>query len=276
MILILLTWIYMFFVFSVQGECINSFLFKGKLKSIGEIVLLGMIFQAIIVTVTAFFIRIHIEYFCANTLLTIIAAFFNRTILHSRLKTLFRWDRFCTVLFFVIVFLSLARSSLLPLIFDNESYYIQTIKWLNEYGWVKGLANLHVFLSHGSPWHALQAAYNFNFVYDKFNDINGFLVCAMALLWVDKINELRTKSDYQTNRWLYFLPVFSIVWFLFVDSPSTDLPLFFISLVVIYHVLNRTEEGSLFAILLAVFLIFIKASMLPILVLAIYLISKKN
>ena len=276
MILILFTWFYMFFVFFVQGECINSLVFKGKLRSIGEPILLGMVFQAIFVTIIAFFTRIHIEYFCANILFTIILAFFNRNALYSRLKTLFRWDRFCIVLFFVIVFLSLVRSSLLPFIIDNESYYIQTIKWLNEYGWVKGLANLHVFLSHGSPWHALQAAYNFNFIYDKFNDINGFLVCIAALLWVDKINESRKKSDYITNRWLYFLPVFSIVWFFFVDSPSTDLPLFFISLVVIYHVLNRTKEGDLLAILLSVFLIFIKISIIPILVLTICLLSKKN
>ena len=38
-------------------------------------------------------------------------------------------------------FLILAQSATLPFIIDNESYYIQTIKWLNEYGFVKGLAN---------------------------------------------------------------------------------------------------------------------------------------
>ena len=43
--------------------------------------------------------------------------------------------------------LLLAQSATSPFIIDNETYYIQTIKWLNEYGFVSGLANLHLFAS---------------------------------------------------------------------------------------------------------------------------------
>jgi len=276
MFLILLTWIYMFLVFSIQGEWINRWLFKDKLISIGGISLAGMIFQAIVVTIVAFFYRINVEYFICNALLTVILFFLHRRTWLNRVKSISNWDWFCRILFLVIFCLALARSSMLPFFVDNESYYIQTIKWLNEYGWVKGLANLHIFLIHGSPWHALQAAYNFNFIADLFNDINGFLFCVVSLLWVDKIFQARKNIDYQTNRWLFFLPIFSVLWFQFVDSPSMDLPLYLISLIVIYCVLNRSKVTDLAAILLAVFLIFIKASIAPILILVLFMLNKKN
>jgi hypothetical protein len=265
----------MLFIFSVQGEQVNRVIFRGKINTAGEIILLGMVLQTLIVTIVAFFYRIHIEYFCCNTLVSIILAVSDKN-WFLRLKKGLQWDKFCILLFALIVVLSLIRSSLLPFIIDNESYYIQTIKWLNEYGWVKGLANLHVFLANGSPWHALQAAYNFNFISGIFNDLNGFFMCVASFLWLDKINLYRRNADYQSNRWLFFLPLFSIFWFHFVDSPSADLPLFLITLVVVYHVLNRSEEGNLLAIFLLVFLVFIKLSIAPILILWPFLFTKKN
>jgi hypothetical protein len=266
----------MLFIFSVQGEYVNRFIFKGKIRSIGEIILSGMVLQAIMVTVVAFFYRINIEYFCCNLLFTILLACWDKS-WFLRLKKGWQWDKFCLILFVVIILLSLTRSSLLPLaIVDNDIYYIQTIKWLNEYGWVKGLANWHIFLANGSPWHALQAAYNFNFISGIFNDLNGFLVCVVSFLWIDKINTYRKNADDQTHRWLFFLPLFTILWFQFVNCPSTDLPLFLIPLVVIYHLLNRSEEGNLFAIFLLVFLVFIKLSIAPVLILLPFLLNKKN
>jgi hypothetical protein len=165
---------------------------------------------------------------------------------------------------------------MLPFLIDNETYYLQTIKWLNEYGWVKGLANLQLNLIHGSSWHALQAGYNFNFISGILNDLNGFLVCIMSLLWLGKINESRRKADVQTHRWLFFLPVFAILWFQFVDAPSVDLPLFLITLLVIYYFRNRSEETDLLAVFLLVFLVFIKISIAPVLLLLFFFISKKN
>jgi hypothetical protein len=266
----------MFFIFSIQGECINRLLFKGKLNSIATTTLLGMIFQAILVTLVAFFYRINIEYFCCNTFLTILLVFPNKDRYFSRLRKNLQWSRFSLILFILIVIASLMRSSLLPFLIDNETYYIQTIKWLNEYGWVKGLANLHLFLIHGSPWHALQAAYNFRFISGLFNDLNGFLICVMGFLWVDKINEALKKADSQTNRRLFFIPVFFILWFQFVDAPSVDLPLFLITLLIVYCLLNRSEETDLLAVFLLVFLVFIKVSIAPILVLLFFFVSRKN
>jgi len=49
-----------------------------------------------------------------------------------------------------IIIFDLAQSAGAPYMIDNETYYIQTIKWLDQYGLVPGLANLHFFLSQMS------------------------------------------------------------------------------------------------------------------------------
>ncbi len=276
MILIFLTWVYMAFVFIVQGECLNRMLFRNKLTSFAGLALLGMIFQAILISVVAFFIRIDVVYFCCNTAFSLGLFWFNRDSLRVILRSQYRWVFQAKMLFCVILLLALARSALLPFMVDNESYYIQAIKWLNEYGWVKGIANLHIFLSHANPWQALQAGYNFSFIAGIFNDLNGFLLVLTAYLWVEKINLAFRKQDFQTNRWLFFIPVFSIFWFQFVDAPAADLPLFILTPVVVYLFLNRTEEGDLLAIILSGFLIMIKPSILPLLFLVFLMLDKKN
>lgn len=268
----------MFITFSIQGEWINKLIFKSKLRSLGEVTLLGMIFQTIIVTILAFFYRIHVEYFVANVLFSSGLFIYCKKewIKQCKRSLLLLKEKYFVVLFLVVVILSLVRSSLLPFIVDNEIYYLQSIKWLNEYGWVKGIANLDIYLSQTTPWHALQAGYNFNFITDIFNDINGFLICVAAYLWIEKIIGMKNEGDYKSNRWLFFVPVFSVFWFQFVDSPAADLPLFLIGLVIAYCLLNRSEERDLLVIFLSVFLVFIKLSIFPILVLMIFVVRKQN
>lgn len=276
MLFILLSWFYLFLVFAVQGEAIARFLFQKERLPLGEVTLLGMIFQTILASVVAFFFRINLEYFCLNTAFTILLTFWNRKRLYERFRRKPDWSYLSIGIFVFIVILSLLRSSMLPFLIDNESYYIQTIKWLNEYGWVKGLANLHVFLAHGSSWHVLQSAYNFSFFMpDTFNDINGFLLCVVAYMWIDKTDEMR-KSQSKRNSWLWFVPVFLIFWMQFVDAPSTDFPCFLLSLCLFYYFLNPSDSNRLWVIILSLFLVFIKLNLLPIVLLAALSLNKKN
>lgn len=266
----------MFFVFSAQGEWINKTFLKNKLSSLGETLLIGLVFQSIATTIVAFFFRINIEYFCVNMLISAIAAILYKNSIIQKIKAIASWDSFCKILLLLVFISGLVRSSLLPFVIDNDTYYIQTIKWINEYGWVKGITNLHLFLWQSSPWHALQAAFNFKFIANLFNDINGFLLFIMALIWLSEINKMRKNNDYTTNRWLYFLPLFLIFWIQFVDYPSTDFPLFVITPLIVYHTLNRSETGSLLSIILIVFLIFIKICIVPLALLLLAHVNIKN
>lgn len=165
----------------------------------------------------------------------------------------------------LIVFISI-RSAGLPFVLDNESYYVQTIKWLNEYGLVKGLANLHIFLGQNSGWHILQAGLNFNFLTDRINDINGFVFIVCLFYFLD------IYQRHNERAWLGFILIANVLLFQFVDSPSPDLPIILISQVVFHLFLsskpNYTNTNVL--ILTVLFLVFIKLTALPFVLLLVF------
>lgn len=56
--------------------------------------------------------------------------------------------------------------------FDTYSYYLPTIKWLDQYGLVKGIANFDFNLGQHSLWHIIQASFNESI--DGYYKINVF------------------------------------------------------------------------------------------------------
>lgn len=137
------------------------------------------------------------------------------------------------LLFVGFTVLLLAQSASAPFIVDNESYYIQTIKWLNQYGLVNGLANLHPFFAVASGWHITQAAFSFSFLYDRFNDLNGLCLWLIFGFALEKFNN-DLKSG--TNEWNFIglVPVLGLFLFQFVSAPSPDLPIYCCTFLIVY------------------------------------------
>ncbi len=65
--------------------------------------------------------------------------------------------------------------------YDSDLYHAQAIRWIEEYGAVKGLANLHLRLGYNSASFALSALYSFSFLGKSMHAVAGFL--AMLLGW---------------------------------------------------------------------------------------------
>lgn len=152
-----------------------------------------------------------------------------------------------------VSFIILWAGSYAPYILDHFGYYVPTIKWLTEYGLIKGISNLDLTLGQMSVWHIFQAG--FSNISDPFLRINTILLIIYALYIVEKKNWIH----------LCFIPVM----LLYSQSPSPDLPIIMFSLIV----LNEIITGNKNIILLFAFSIFtftIKPTMiwLPMLVLS--------
>lgn len=140
---------------------------------------------------------------------------------------------FCCV--FVLFF-----GSFYPFILDHFGYYVPTIKWISEYGLVKGIANLDLLLGQMSGWHVFQAG--FSHFADPFLRINSVLLL-VYLIWI-----------YEKKSWIHlvFLPFL----FLFSQSPNTDLPVMVFSLILLQEMAERKRNvGFIFAFSVFVFLI---------------------
>ena len=165
--------------------------------------------------------------------------------------------------------------------YDSDLYHAQAIRWIEEYGIVRGLGNLHVRLAYNSSAFPLSALYSFRFLGGQsYHVMSGFFALLLAWQCVDIKSFLRRGhpviSDFARLAAIYYL-------FTIYDemmAPASD---YFLSCLVFYIIIHwldmnvRHERSYLPYILLAllgVFAITIKLSAAPMLLLTIVPIYK--
>lgn len=80
------------------------------------------------------------------------------------------------VVFLGILFLASYIASREPVGFDAENYHIPDIRWLEEYGAVKGVGNVAPWFAYNSSFHCLQALFSFVWVLGmSLHSMNGFV-----------------------------------------------------------------------------------------------------
>ncbi len=129
-------------------------------------------------------------------------------------------------------------------VLDNDSYYIQTVQWLDLYGLVPGIANWHLFLAQQSGFHVLESALNFEFLGLGFNDASLFLTAVM-MLWAIGLFAPQDKSSLsKAFRQFLLLPLPLLL--LLGSAPSPDVPVLLLHYYVIYRFLflDHRKEGS--------------------------------
>ncbi|MCK5781504.1 MAG: hypothetical protein KAH10_02870 [Flavobacteriales bacterium] len=281
MLLILISWIYIFLITSTIAVGINSILKLNKIDPIINL-FLGFFYITLFTGFWAIFYRVNWEFHLVTLSTSIILAFHNRyeiKAFYKNIKTdFYKLSLPLKSLFILIAFLALAKSATSPYLIDNESYYIQTIKWINEYGFVKGLVNLHPFLGQTSGWHILQAAFNFSFIYDKFNDLNGLAIIFANFFSLVKFNKYYNSSKKIEDLIIGLFPLSNIFFFQFISAPSPDIPVYIISFLIFYLFIKLMDKYSyvnFFTIsILLFFIVLNKLTSLPFIILPTYIFIK--
>jgi hypothetical protein len=274
MTLILLSWLYILFTAIAFGIGFIK-LFQLQVKDIVITSILGLFSITILASIFALFGPIN---FVFNFILLVFSfVIINKHkeqffLIFKKVKIQFIDFLFPVKLLFILSsVLILAQSATLPFIIDNETYYIQTIKWLNEYGFVPGLANLHLFFGQTSGWHIAQSVYSFSFLYNRFNDLNG---CCFII--VNYWAFLKLHSYFSTNNRLDLvfglLPLTYVFLFQFISAPSPDFAVYVFGIILFSLYLEREDFIVISAI--SVFLVFIKITAVVLLLLPILLLFK--
>ncbi|QXP69223.1 hypothetical protein H0I29_11330 [Polaribacter sp. R2A056_3_33] len=264
MLLILINWIYIF-ISSLSFGFLLKKLFKIDNHNFTIHHILGLFSITLFSWSYAFFFPLDIVFYAIMNCINIAGMlYFKREFKMQLNQCRINWLSFSKIYkfgFLFIFIIALAMSSVTPSIFDNESYYIQTIKWLNEYGFVKGLGNLHIFFAQTSSWHILQAAFTFPFLETNFNDLNGFFLTVFSFYCFQQLCQFKsTKKIHQ----LYIGSVLIGLPFMifFINAPSPDLPVFLISQLLFYLFMkyfNKIDYSNFILILLlTIFLCVIK------------------
>lgn len=181
---------------------------------------------------------------------------------------------------FIILFLFLlfAYGSSRGIIhYDTSLYHAQSIRWIEEYGVVKGLGNLHCRLAYNSSSFALSALYSMAFLGGQsYHCAAGWLAFLLAKICMETVSSLMRGrlriSDFAKVMGIYYLAII----FDEMVSPASD---YFMVLLAFYIIIrwlelleDQVEEILPYAMLcvLGVFLMTVKLSAALILLLVIY------
>lgn len=151
--------------------------------------------------------------------------------------------------------------------YDTGLYHAQSIRWIEEYGVVKGLGNLHCRLAYNSASFALSALYSFAFLGGQsYHCAAGFFALIVAALCCE-ISDIVRRRHLRTSD---FVRVMGIYYLLIIYdemvSPASD---YFMVLTAFYLVIRwldflEENEQSIFPYamlcVLCAFLITVKLS----------------
>ena len=271
MLLLLLIWCYLGVTFINIGFAFNKLL---KLKELDSFltILFGMFCLTIVASFWAIFGRINYEFQLFLLLLQLLIVlrfkdelmdFYNTVFI--QFKAINSTLRYFLLLSFGLILFQSSSSSYFV---DNETYYVQTIKWLNEYGLVPGLANLHIFLGQTSGWHILQSVFSFSYFTNNCNYLNGFCLVFGIVFSIAQLDTyFKTGNLHSLLTGLF--PTLVVLLLPFSSVPSPDLAVIVISLLLFSFLIRSNEKPNPHSVtilaLLAFFIVYIKISALPIL-----------
>ena len=161
--------------------------------------------------------------------------------------------------------------------YDTGLYHAQSIRWIEEYGVVKGLGNLHCRLAYNSASFALSALYSMAFLGGRsFHCCAGFLAFLLAAICLKMGDHLRLgwlkTSDFARVMCVYYL----VNIFDEMVSPASDYFMVLIAFYIVIRWLDLLESGEQMILpygllcVLGVFLLTLKLSAALILLLTIY------
>ncbi|MES2727617.1 MAG: hypothetical protein V4643_10985 [Bacteroidota bacterium] len=265
MLTILATWLLLFIINYLLG-----YLFKHTLKfqaGFGLQTLLGLILTSVICGSAAFFAPVNQSVLYALIIIALSTGLlFYKNIISEckvQLSTINNTTSWSIIITAAICLA--AYSSGYSKINDDGLYYIQTGMWLNKYGFIHGLSNLHVTLGLCSSWHILQAVFSFsNQIH--LNDLNGFILLIYLFYTLENYEANTTK--------IFSLLQLTIVFILsipFLSAPNPDWAVIVISAITFDLFYNKINKQYIpITIVLAAFTVSIKFSAIALIILSLY------
>ncbi len=260
MIFIALYLFYSLGLLAVMGLLTGKFLSKLfslplPLTSLGfsNTLLLGIISLTTILSYFSLFSPINV---LAHLLILLSLAgltFFNRTYIFSAVKATYGQLRQNNYLLFAggicllagIVFASGPVKS-----YDTGLYHAQSVKWINEYGVVPGLGNLHFRLAFNSSWLVFSSFFDIlAFEGKSYHLVNliifviGVTICLKGLADVIN-NSIKISSVIRSLLVLYYFARYKEIASLSTDFPATSL-LFFTLILAVEFVEKRLEQDGI-------------------------------
>lgn len=204
MALTILSWIFILFIFLVAGITVSGWirsLTGYRVTDFFSVLMIGLVCTTLYAQFFSLFDKVGRSAFIVTVLICGAELIFFRKQFRNMIL---RWveaaenDRsrlllLTFIILSVVLFGSYISSRTPPGYpggYDSYNYHIPAIRWLEEYGIVKGLGNLHTRFAYNSSFLCLQALFSFSWIYDaSMHSLNGFfwvftVIFAFSRLWL--------------------------------------------------------------------------------------------
>lgn len=195
MLFVLINWIYVSVTSFLLGTAFSGLVkrwFGWEMESASETMFYGLIWATVYAQVFSLFGGVGA---LANGILfaacIVIALVWRKTIKSTFVKSIKTNGRVhsAAVLLFVLIWAYCTSRGYMH--YDSDLYHAQSIRWIEEYGVVPGLGNIHVRFAYNSSFFALSALYSMKFLGGQpLHAVNGFFA---LLLSVEVLKAFRMK-----------------------------------------------------------------------------------
>ncbi|EKR65413.1 putative membrane protein [Leptospira weilii str. 2006001853] len=270
--------LYIFISFGILAEKILKVKFQFTAR-----VLVGLSVTNTLVSLVSLFLPITVLVLFIFLLFCSVFLYFERGNL-KRLTFGFIHKNIVIIIAFPFLLSALIFSLNPPFAYDSGLYHIQSIKWIQEYSVVPGLANLHGRFGFNPNIFTIFALTSLKEVFDQeIFSINFVVYSTLVLHFINRIYKILKKGEV-TNFFLLNLIVLFLILdqFMSLSSPSPDL----ISIVLPLYILtnlpkkeNTTISELNFknyfsSIILSVYTISIKLATVPLCILVLFLMIR--
>lgn len=249
MLSIFLNWIYMLFTLFCMGFALSMFSSKFlhySIKRVDSLLFAGFGIATCYAQAISLFFRVNVEANIALILFCLAAIAVWRRQMLAFLKTAYQSSstlkRILIAVLFVLWAYFTSRGYMVP---DSDLYHAQSIRWIEEYGVVKGLGNLHSRFAYNSALFALSALYSMKFLLGQsLHAANGLMAFVLSAGLLDLGKCFRRKkmllSDFARAAAVYYL---TLIWDEIV-APSSDYAVMIVLFFIVIQWIDRLENPA--------------------------------
>ena len=202
MIPVILTWIWILICSYLWGhlaiQIINR-IFRKNVDITPEFsIILGIGVLAIYAETFSLFSGVGL---LANLLMLVVDIFVIakwREVLVNRIKNLISEKRNVWYVIIIIFFVYISMTYMFEVVtYDTGLYHSQAVQWIEEYGVVPGLGNLHHRFAYNSAIMCLQALFSMKFLFgQQMHCVNGFMFILFTSYAVTSMKFVKNKRIY--------------------------------------------------------------------------------
>lgn len=127
--------------------------------------------------------------------------------------------------------------------YDSDLYHAQSIRWIEEYGIVKGLGNIHVRFAYNSSFFALSALYSMPYLFGQsMHSVNGLMALILSVEALRIVHAWKRKklllSDFARAAALFYLTLI----YSDIMAPASDYAIMCTVFYIIIKWLSQLED----------------------------------